>query len=76
MIRKSLIDNTIAFQTIDHPFGGSIDSIYRKEFSTKSHVSCTGVCPGPSYRATYKTKHYNIQNFQDLSRGGGRRGRK
>jgi hypothetical protein len=37
----------------DYPFGGSIVSVYRKGYSTKSHASCTRQCPDPSYRATY-----------------------
>ena len=49
-------------------FGWNINSVDRKEDASKSIVSHTGICPVPSYRATYKIKHYNIQNFQDLSR--------
>jgi hypothetical protein len=33
--------------------GGSINSVFRKEYSTKSHASFTRLCPDPSYRATY-----------------------
>ena len=42
-----------SIQTIDHPLGGNISSVFRKEYPTKSHVSCTRRCPVPSYRATY-----------------------
>ena len=53
MIKHVKTNKEIVYPDYSSSFGGSINTVFRKEYSTKSHVSFTGICPGPSYRATY-----------------------
>ena len=67
LLHKKLTDRSDRY----HSFGGNINSVYSKEDASKSILSCTGICPVPSYRVTCYSRLYNIQNFENLSRGGG-----
>jgi hypothetical protein len=39
----------------------------------KSHASCTGICPVPSYRATYLRRFYNLLDCEIIIKQKGQR---
>jgi hypothetical protein len=53
LLRQAKIKHAAVHPDYRLSFGGSINSVFRKEYSTKSHVSCTRLCPVLPYRATY-----------------------